>query len=62
MAGVTTNYCVPATIIDAYHVGFDEIILPLECVNASNEERHQSGLLDLRRHSYCTVVENITDV
>ena len=43
ICGVSTNYCVMATAIDGFHLGFN-IIIPSDCVGASSQKKHESAL------------------
>ena len=50
ITGITTNYCVKSSIIDAYHLGYN-IIVPEDCVSASTEKIHINALKDIAEYA-----------
>jgi ureidoacrylate peracid hydrolase len=53
VTGVVTNICVRSTVNDAYFLGYD-VIIPVECVAATNPMAQESTLYDIETH-YGTV-------
>jgi ureidoacrylate peracid hydrolase len=49
VTGVVTNICVRSTIHDAFFMGYD-VIVPVECVAATNPMAQESSLYDIETH------------
>jgi ureidoacrylate peracid hydrolase len=49
VTGVVTNICVRSTIHDAFFLGYD-VLVPVECVAATNPTAQESSLYDIETH------------
>jgi ureidoacrylate peracid hydrolase len=49
VTGVVTNICVRSTIHDAFFMGY-EVVVPVECVAATNPMAQESSLYDIETH------------
>jgi len=54
ICGLVTNNCVMASCIDAFFLGYN-VLVPADCVRASEPTRHSAALLTLR--NYASVVD-----
>lgn len=55
IAGVNTNVCVAATVYDAYHHGYEVVVLA-DCVTSHEREQHERALENIDTHfgTVCT--------
>jgi nicotinamidase/pyrazinamidase len=63
LCGVATHYCVKATAIDGFHLGFD-VVLVDDCTGASTEEKHKAAIEEMAKNfaqisNSREIVENI---
>ncbi|KRX04920.1 Isochorismatase-like protein [Pseudocohnilembus persalinus] len=49
IVGVATNYCVKATTIDAFHLGYNITIIE-DAVGASTKQLHEKAILEIQKY------------
>lgn len=46
LCGVATHYCVKATAVDGFHLGFDVLLLE-DCIGAKSEVNHTQAMTEM---------------